>query len=246
MAHNDQEASVGIALAAMAERGICQTHSAGARKRRKSVSFSKQLAAIQQIDSLDQISDEERSMIWFTREEFADIKSSYQEIIAMARNKEFVQDSDNFCTRGLECRSKAGSRRRRETQLNALFAVLCEQERQQIEGIEQLESLAIVYRQFSYHSQQAATNMGRRDEHDIRAYTADTRAQFGLQVQIPIAAASTFSTAGRRISLASHATNRRNVAARPQSSRQHHQPSQRNSRVKVMLGSSSRRRAAAA
>ena len=239
-----QRESISKALAAYAaETSGNHQRRAGMGKRRKTVSISTQASTIHEIENLEQISEEERSNMWFTREEYSEIKASYLEIITMTRNKEFITDSERHCTRGLECRSKAGSRRRRDTQRNALFAVLGEQERQQREGIRQVDTLAVIYRQFSFHSQQAATNMGRRDEHEILDYTADTRAQFGIALQ---SSYTTSTTTGGRIRVSAATRSRSATSGSPT-----RQPNQRipnsSNRVKVMLGNnSSRRRAAAA
>lgn len=212
------------------------------QKSRKSVSFHEtQLNHVLEIENLEQISEEERSMIWFSREEFNVIKNNYQEIILKMRNKELLRDTDEHCTRGLECRSKAGSKRRRDTQVNGLLAVLGEQERQQQDGLEEPETLAVMYRQFSYHSQQAATNMGRRDEHEIQDYTADTQIACLAYLRNPNVAAMA-AAAGLHHGLP--AVRRSLTSGSPRQA-------QRNSLVKVRLGggaaaATSRRRAAAA
>ena len=239
---SQQQESISKALAALVETGN-QRRSGQMGKRRKSVAISVEPSTIHEIENLEQISEEERSNMWFTREEYSEIKASYLEIITMTRNKEFITDSERHCTRGLECRSKAGSRRRRDTQRNALFAVLGEQERQQAEGIQQVDTLAVIYRQFSFHSQQAATNMGRRDEYEILDYTADTRAQFGISLQSSYTASTT--TGGRiRVSAATRSSR---SAGSPTRQTNNLRLSSSSNRVKVMLGNnSSRRRAAAA
>jgi hypothetical protein len=213
------------------------------QKCRKSVSFHEtQLNHVLEIENLEQISKEECSMIWFSREEFHVIKNNYQEIILKMRNKELLRDTDEHCTRGLECRSKAGSKRRRDTQLNGLLAVLGEQERQQRDGVEEPETLAVMYRQFSYHSQQAATNMGRRDELEIQDYTADTQLACLAYLRNPNMAAMAAAAAGLHHGLP--AGRRGFTSGSPRQM-------QRNSQVKVRLGgggaaATSRRRAAAA
>jgi hypothetical protein len=176
------------------------------RKSKKSVYFSpEESRVVLEIESLDDISREERLQVWFSRQEFADIKLSYREIILMMRKKELLVDTDELCTRGLECQSKAGSRRRRDTQLNGLRAVLGEQERQRGSSLCEPETLAIVYRQFSYHCQQAATNMGRRDEQAISEYALDLPAEYRVisvrEQQIRTAAPVYFSAPRVRTSL---------------------------------------------
>jgi hypothetical protein len=136
-------------------------------KSAKSVSISDSSPVIHVVKSLEDYSEEELEETWFTRTEFDEIKTSYKDLIFRMRNKEFLKDTDDCCTRGLEGRSKAGARHRREIILNSLVAVLTEQQRQREERRSDPEAIASVYRQHSYHSLQAAANMGRRDQYSI-------------------------------------------------------------------------------
>jgi hypothetical protein len=191
------------------------------KKCQESVSFSQDENTFHEIENLDDFTEQERSQIWFNREEFRDIKASYTNIIVMMRKKQLRCDTDEHCTRGLECWSVAGGKRRRDTLRNGRVAVLGEQERQRADVFNE-EMLAIVYRQFAHHSQQAATNMGRRDQQEITEYAYDIPAHYlvGLQ-SLPVRAARRASPARINVGL-----------GRP--------------RVQVSLGGVSRRRAAAA
>jgi hypothetical protein len=188
----------------------------------KSVSFSQSKNTLHEIENLDDFTEQERSQIWFNREEYSDIKARYRHIIEMMRKKQLLSDTDEHCTRGLECRSIAGSKRRRDSQRNGLVAVLGEQDRQRADGVNE-ETLAIVYRQFAYHSQQAATNMGRRDQQAITEFAYDLPAQYlvGLR-SLPVRAARMASPTRRNVG----------ISGRP--------------RIQVSLGGASRRRATAA
>ena len=197
------------------------THCKTSKKCQESVSFSQAENTFHEIENLDDFTEQERSQIWFSRQEFRDIKASYSNIIVMMRKKQLRNDTDEHCTRGLECWSVAGGKRRRDTLRNGRDAVLGEQERQRTDEVNE-ETLAIVYRQFAHHSQQAATNMGRRDQQEITEYAYDIPAQYlvGLQ-SIPVRATRRASPA--RISVG--------LGGRP--------------RVRVSLGGSSRRASAA-
>mmetsp|Transcript_8193 Transcript_8193/g.23541 ORF Transcript_8193/g.23541 Transcript_8193/m.23541 type:complete len:315 (+) Transcript_8193:419-1363(+) len=133
---------------------------------------------VHEIERWQDMSEQEHADVWFSRLEFDCIKRSYREIIARMRNKEILRDTDDVSTRGLECRSGAGSKRRRDAQINGLMAVLCEQDRQHKEQVNDPETLAAVYRQYSYHCQQAATNMGRRDEYAVMEFMQDLPRSF--------------------------------------------------------------------
>jgi hypothetical protein len=143
------------------------------RTARRCVSFpnddcgSNQLTVVHPIESLDDYTEEEHTQTWFSRREYDDIKASYSYLIHRMRNKEQIAETEITSTRGLEGRSRAGAKARREVQTKSMVSVLAEQQRQRVEGRTDPEALAIVYRQFAYHSLQAAVNMGRRDAHAV-------------------------------------------------------------------------------
>jgi hypothetical protein len=192
------------------------------KKCQKGVTFSQPVNTYHKIENVDDFTEQERNQIWCSREEFSDVKTSYRNIIEMMRKKHLLSDTDEHCTRGLECWSIAGGKRRRDTQRKAQVAVLGEQERQRTDGVNE-ETLAIVYRQFADHSQQAATNMGRRDQQEITEYAYDLPAQYFVGLHsVPVRTARRSSPTRINVSL----------GGRP--------------RVQVPLGGASRRRAAAA
>jgi len=167
-------------------------------QRKKYVSIAKDDAVVHEVEGRHQYSPEEVEATWFSRNDVAKIKSEHKSLINRMRIRKdhhtsAAFDNDDVCTRGLECQSKAGSKLRRQVQIKAMVAVFEEQERhrrkrrasapagagtttnQNVDGDNDendivVQAIAIVYRQCSYHSQQAAANMGRRDEHAIADY----------------------------------------------------------------------------
>lgn len=148
------------------------------QKSRKSVVISETATVVHIIENLYQLSAEERAQVWWSRKESDEIRRGYKNLISKMSNKELLRETDDCCTRGLEGKSRAGFKQRRDAQLNGLLAVLNEQDRQQAEGVNEPETLAIIYRQFSYHCQQAAANMGRRDQQAIAEYTYNMDASY--------------------------------------------------------------------
>jgi hypothetical protein len=138
-------------------------------------------ATVHEIKSLDDYTDEERRLTWFTRREFRDIKASYRELIHRMSQREYIQDTDDCSIRGLEGRSRAGSKNRQDIIVASILSVLNEQSLQKSEGRNDPETLAIAYRAHSYHSLQAASLMGRRDEVAIAEYTGRSNPQQQLQ-----------------------------------------------------------------
>ena len=172
------------------------------QQRKKYVSIATDEAAVHEVEGRHQYSPSEVEATWYSRNDVNEIKSQYKSLINQMRIRKDHHtstsfDNDNVSTRGLECQSKAGSRLRRQVQIKAMVAVFEEQERhrrkrrasapagagattnQNVDGDHDendlaAQAIAIVYRQCSYHSQQAAANMGRRDEHAIADYYRPT------------------------------------------------------------------------
>jgi hypothetical protein len=138
-------------------------------KGKKRVSFSNAPAGIVEVKSLEDFSKEELEQTWFTRQEFDDIKESYRSVLRRMQNKEHIQDTEECSTRGLEGRSRMGARNRQTIMMESILAVLNEQMEQQNEGRNDSEAIAIAYRQYGYHSLQAAVMMGRRDQEAVMA-----------------------------------------------------------------------------
>mmetsp|Transcript_16121 Transcript_16121/g.29938 ORF Transcript_16121/g.29938 Transcript_16121/m.29938 type:complete len:239 (-) Transcript_16121:94-810(-) len=141
-----------------------------AGKSKKRVSLSDSPTVVHEVKSLQDYSEEEIEQTWFTRKEFDDIKTSYRDLLRRMRNKEYIKDTDDCSTRGLEGRSRAGARNRQSIIMESILSVLNEQMEQEMEGRNDPEAIAIAYRQYGYHSLQAAQNMARRDQDAIAQY----------------------------------------------------------------------------
>jgi hypothetical protein len=133
-------------------------------------SLHQRLEIIHSIGSLDEYTQEEHSQTWYSRQEYSAIRASYTDLIHRIRNKEWIAETEDTSTRGIEGRSRAGEKARREIQIKSMVSVLSEQQRQRVEGRTDPEALAIGYRQYAYHALQAAANMGRRDAQAVVAF----------------------------------------------------------------------------
>lgn len=141
------------------------------QKSKKSVSFSHLDDLTHHVEHAADLTDEERSRTWFSRKEFSEIKASYREILKRMSHREHIpDDSDQCSTRGLEGRSRHGSKNRLSIIMSSILAVLNEQDIQRQQGRVDAETIAILYRHQSYHSLQAAVMMARRDEAAIAEY----------------------------------------------------------------------------
>lgn len=72
-------------------------------------------------------------------------------------------ETEEHCPRGLEYRTPLGSQKRQANKWTAIEAVLEEQQRQQVEGIDDYEYLSQVYKQAALHCQQEALERGLTD-----------------------------------------------------------------------------------
>jgi hypothetical protein len=100
--------------------------------------------------------EEERISLWYTKEEYAlmNHSSSFTVRLMMGSHCKAgsidVADDEEICTRGLECRTRTGARKRRRNIFTAIDAVILEQERQRdIASFNDIYAIARVYRDAS-------------------------------------------------------------------------------------------------
>jgi hypothetical protein len=74
----------------------------------------------------------------------------------------------NFCVRGLEIRTTAGSRARMQSKISARKVVMQEQQRQQSEGRVDPKYIAVLYITDCRDSQVMAQELGMDDEHEVK------------------------------------------------------------------------------
>ena len=142
------------------------------KKSSKAITISDDEPIVHFIERVDELSSDERSQIWLTQGDYREIKSSSFETVAMMNIAEALDSScdSSVCTRGLESRTYEGSRLRRKIHRTAIFVVLDEQDRQRVEGEENVEALADIARQSSYPSRKSASEIGREDEKAVCNY----------------------------------------------------------------------------
>jgi hypothetical protein len=146
----------------------CEKRSAVRRNPRRKLVFN-QVVNVRPIKHLDNMSDEEVNAIWFSREDFEDMKDSYAETVRMISKGAFKGDDDEHCARGLEYRTREGAFKRKTNKWNALQAVLDEQDRQQRLGINDDELLREAYVEENLHCRLAALELGIQDQDDALA-----------------------------------------------------------------------------
>jgi hypothetical protein len=132
-------------------------------RRRTKVRFNGRVAVKETIHRND-YTDEELFYTWFRKSDFTKMKLNFQFTVQLLSANRYPGDSDEMTSRGLEYRHRAGATKRKTNKLNALYAVLDEQERQWQEGYENDDELSHVYITNNLHCRNAAQFMGQKDQ----------------------------------------------------------------------------------
>ena len=131
--------------------------------RRHIISFNPRVAVKETIHRND-FSPEEISRSWYKKEDFQKMKLAFTHVVQLFAAGRYPGDNDQMTLRGLEYRHREGALRRKTNKLNALYAVLDEQERQWRDGFESDEKIRAIYLTHSTHCSHAAHVMGKQDE----------------------------------------------------------------------------------
>jgi hypothetical protein len=134
---------------------------------RPRIQFNPKVAVRQTIHVHD-YSDEELSQSWYKSADFRKMKQEYAHTVHLLSMDQYPGDTDEQTSRGLEYRHKEGASLRRSNKLNALYAVLDEQERQWRERYDSDDELRVVYTRLSTKCTDAARMLGRKDEEQCR------------------------------------------------------------------------------
>lgn len=109
----------------------------GGRPRGKHVSF-KATRRVREIESRHHLSQKERAASWYDRAELRSMKEEAN-VVAIHWEQGLLKAEENgddhtICHRGLESRTLAGARRRKDNRINAYAAVFYEMESQRLEN----------------------------------------------------------------------------------------------------------------
>jgi hypothetical protein len=132
------------------------------KTRRRSVKFASSAELTQEFPSAD-IREEDKEALWYTQNEYNLIQKSYHFIVKLMENKRGLLDDNEMCSRGLESRTRAGERRRRQQIEASVDAVLCEQEKQWEQNFLSTRWLAQIYRKSSAQSSMIAYLAAQKD-----------------------------------------------------------------------------------
>lgn len=142
--------------------------------RKKRFHFSLTSNQIFPIPHIDDLSDEEVKDTWYERADYEKMKMSMIPLIRKIMKGETVEENDRQTIRGLEFRTRQGAIRRQHNKVEAITAVLEEQERQlEFAGYVDDELLASVYNHISNHCQEEAHELALGDVDFAIEYLSD-------------------------------------------------------------------------
>jgi hypothetical protein len=121
---------------------------------------------------IQDMEDEERQNVWYTETDRKLILAMAKVTVKMIMKEEECDDVD-YCSRGLEGKTPAGSKRRQKNKMKVRRAVLEEQDIQRDEGILNSDFLGEVSRMCSKDVLQQAHERGLADEDAVREYLND-------------------------------------------------------------------------
>jgi hypothetical protein len=131
---------------------------------------------VKEIRHLNDITDTERDALWMSFDDHKMTKTMVKTTVMMMMRGERIDDDDpDFCTRGLEFRTKTGSRIRSQYKMRARLAVLNEQDIQRDEGLVDPEFIAMASVEVSNECQEGARQRGERDAKAVVKYLEDMR-----------------------------------------------------------------------
>ena len=136
------------------------------RRYRKRVRFSRRDDVKDTIHLNDLKREANLDNIWFSQEETQAMISQCRDLVESIESGQPVEEE---CTRGLECYVPSAKSNRQQIIMEALDAVLDEQDLQRHEGINDPELLADLYFFRSYKCSDAAREVGLRDSFESAA-----------------------------------------------------------------------------
>jgi hypothetical protein len=127
-----------------------------------------EFTTIREIQSLGEISDKELSDVWYNEDEYTEIKNHVTETMKKVSNGELLCDDDGWCLRGLEGRTKFGSKRRHNNKAKALEAVWSTQIALWKQRIDSPAIIAAAYKPHSTNAKYPAIARARIDELSLK------------------------------------------------------------------------------
>lgn len=147
----------------------------------KSIRFSERNETFE-IPHLDDWPDEDIDAVWYSPEDYSQIKTAYQATIFLMESGKNLDSDPEHETRGLEYRTQEGSWERYQNKRDVYNAVLDEQDRQWKVDQDDFEKIREIYLSHSNKCTQAAVMRGKNDEKVAQSYLSSFRLQLKVSL----------------------------------------------------------------
>ncbi len=145
-------------------------------RRHPTIRFNVRVAVKETIHRHDYTADEV-ARTWYKKSDFVTMKHAFTAVVQLYASGRYPGDDDDMTIRGLEYRHRDGAMRRKRNKLNALYAVLDEQERQWRDGYDCDEDIRAVYLVNSSNCCHAAHAIGKQDEMECMRINGNHQAE---------------------------------------------------------------------
>jgi hypothetical protein len=140
--------------------------------RRRKIRWSGQVR-VQEIRHINNMSESEKDAVWMSEMDYKLIKNiAKTTVLMMMAGQEIDED---FCKRGLEFRTRKGSKVRSANKLRGRSAVLNEQDLQRDEGFHDPEFIAMASLDVSFENKEQALKRGKKDAKSVLSYMNDVQ-----------------------------------------------------------------------
>jgi hypothetical protein len=133
----------------------------------KSVAFHSRVR-FKHVKHIDDYSDREYFATWYVEEDLQDIFNHCVDTVRMMVNGLVLDEEKGYSPRGLEYKTPTGAKTRKHNKSRGIRAVLDEQERQRVEGVNDPERLAKLYYESAADSRRAYRLLAMKDQEEAR------------------------------------------------------------------------------
>jgi hypothetical protein len=165
--------TIDISTSSSSEVGKSDVQSTTSVERKKrAVSFNK-LVFIRETLHINNYKSDEKKKVWYQKNEQALMRMERKCSIRLMIQGALLTDSDTQTSRGLEFRSREGAVKRQENRLNALAAVLDEQESQFDMGLQNDEPISLAYQRVSWKCKKEAFILAKLDSKEAHTLKSE-------------------------------------------------------------------------